>query len=204
MNLTIQAKHNGEKMKENLKYLVIAIVVWVISLAGIFILNFCWNTTTSSACKEAISDVLIGLFASSLWSIPTAIVGFYNEQRRVKEHITKNLSLIRLGIKEILCDNTKRCVDKCLVEIKIDDIFKEKIMAVNINVIALIEELNEITRWSSLSALKKLALEFCGKFNNFTERVINMKGQSGEKISDKEIADVLDISRLNRMLGIKA
>lgn len=91
-----------------------------------------------------------------------------------------------------------------MVEIKIDDIFKEKIMAVNINVIALIEELNEITMWSSLSTLKKLALEFCGKFNNFTERVINMKGQSGEKISDKEMAGVLDISGLNRMLGIKA
>lgn len=33
---------------------------------------------------------------------------------------------------------------------------------------------------------------------------MNMKGQSGEKISDKEIHDALDITTLNKMLDLSA
>lgn len=192
-------------MKGNLKYLGLAVTAGLISIIGILLLNLLWEPANVAPFKEIVSDVLIGLFASSLLSIPTSIIGFCNEENRIKENVRLRLSIIRMKVKDILCNSTTvRCADACLIDIEINDAFKDNLTDINADVIALCSQLAEIPQVSSIKKLKKEALEFCDKFNKLTERVMNRKGQSGEKISDKEIHDALDITKLNKMLDLSA
>lgn len=188
-------------MKENIRLFGLAIIVFIISLSGMVFCELFWVSDASLQCREIVENILMGMLASSLLLIPTSIIGYKIEKKRVKNSLITQLSLLRLNIKDILVDSTVSSYNGYNeIALSLDRDFKDRLVSIDIGAISIVQCLNEIPSICNLFTLRNNILSFCSKINSLTEKMQNIIGKSKEQIDVEQISQDIDISKLNNII----
>lgn len=189
-------------MKENRKFLISAVVTLLVSFVGIVCCELFFQNEACLVWKEIIKNINIGLLSSSILAIPTAIIGYNIEKKRVKNLLFTQLSLLRLKIKNILVDYTKDNINGCnMIEISLGRDFKDQLTSLDTVAISVVQCLHDIPIRCNLSSLVKDISGVCSGINILTEEMQNIVGGSGKTMETGFISQNLDIGKLNQIIS---